>query len=301
VAIPGLLLLACAALAAQAPMDSNAGAGYTVTRDVTYTTGANGALQADVYIPSGAGVFPGIVFIHGGGWKNGNRNQMVKLIKALAEDGYVGFTIEYDVDPVPFPASFHESLAAVKYFRAHAAEYHLDPARVAVAGSSAGGELAALVALDANGAPLDSGSKGLRKHHKHGAAPVQAAFILNGVLDLTAVNDSSGSAMVTAYLGGTCAARMATCRDASPLFHVHAGAPPFYVGHGTVDQTVPFAQAVAFTSALKAAQVPVKFFQAQGGRHTYWADPRFYADNLEGMKAFLAEYLRGTDAGSAAR
>lgn len=300
-AIAGLLLLPCGVLAAQAPVDSNAGANYTVTRDVTYTTGANGPLQADVYIPSGAGVFPGIVFIHGGGWKNGNRNQMVKLIKALAEDGYVGFTIEYDVDPVPFPASFHESLAAVKYFRAHAAEFHLDPTRVAVAGSSAGGELAALVALDPDGAPLGSGSKPLRKHHKHAAAPVQAAFILNGVLDLTAVNDSSGSAMVTAYLGDTCAARMETCKDASPVFHVHAGAPPFYVGHGTVDQTVPFAQAVAFTDALKAAQVPVKFFQAQGGRHTYWADPRFFADNLEGMKAFLAEYLRSTDASSETR
>jgi acetyl esterase/lipase len=304
--LPLLLLLPCSVLAAQAPLDSNAGAGYTVTRNVTYTTGANGPLQADVYIPSGAGVFPGIVFIHGGGWKNGNRNQMVKLIKALAEDGYVGFTIEYDVDPVPFPASFHESLAALKYFRAHAAEFHLDPARVAVAGSSAGGELAALVALDPEGAPLDSGSKLLRKHHKHGsakhgAAPVQAAFILNGVLDLTAVNDSSGSAMVTAYLGGTCAERMEICRDASPVFHVHAGAPPFYVGHGTVDQTVPFAQAVAFTHALKAAQTPAKFFQAQGGRHTYWADPRFYDDNLEGMKAFLAEYLRGADAGSETR
>lgn len=276
-------------LSAEPPAD----AGYTVTRDVAYTTGVNGPLDADVYVPKGAGPFPGIVFIHGGGWLNGNRSQMVKLIEALAADGYVGFTIEYDVDPVHFPASFHESLAAVRYLRAHAGEFHLDAAHVAVAGSSAGGELAALVALDPEGAPLGEA----QKHHGHKGtrdAEVQAALILNGALDLTA---GGGSDSVTAYLGGTCTALAQACKDASPLFHVHTGAPPFYVGHGTVDQAVPFSEAVAFTDALKAAQVPVKFFQAQDGKHTYWADPRFYADNLAGMKAFLDEHLRGVGAG----
>jgi acetyl esterase/lipase len=295
------LLMAGAGVAtSQTPVstDTPADAAYTVTRDVTYTTGANGPLQADVYVPKGAGPFPGIVFIHGGGWLNGNRSQMVKLIEALATDGYVGFTIEYDVDPVHFPASFHESLAAVKYFRAHAGEFHLDAAHVAVAGSSAGGELAALVALDPEGTPLDEAPKhqGQSGEGKIGArgAEVQAALILNGALDLT---HGGGSESVTAYLGGTCTAMAQVCKDASPQFHVHTGAPPFYVGHGTVDQSVPFDEAVAFTDALKAAHVPVKFFQAQDGKHTYWADPRFYADNLAGMKAFLDEHLRGADAG----
>jgi acetyl esterase/lipase len=82
------------------------------------------------------------------------------------------------------------------------------------------------------------------------------------------------------------------CKDASPQFHVHGGAPPFYVGHGTVDQSVPFAEAVAFTNALKAANVPVEFFQAEGGKHTFWADPRFYAANLEGIKKFLGVHLK---------
>src|SRR5579871_5740083 len=158
-----------------ASADIPADARYTVTRDIAYTTGANGPLQADAYIPKGAGPFPGIVFIHGGGWLNGNRSQMVKLIEALASDGYVGFTIEYDVDPVHFPASFHESLDAVKYFRAHASEFHLDAAHVAVAGSSAGGELAALVALDPEGVPLGE----MPKHDEPngaGDAAVQAAL-----------------------------------------------------------------------------------------------------------------------------
>ncbi len=284
-----VLLSGALVLRAQAGENPPAEQGFTVTSDVTYTTGAVGPLKADVYIPKGAGPFPGIVFIHGGGWKNGDRNQMVKLIGALAEDGYVGFTIEYDVDPVHFPASFHESLAAVRFFKAHAVEYHLDPARVGVAGSSAGGELAALVALDPEGSTFDNAPTA--EQAKAGEqARVQAAVILNGALDLTTQGDSSQS--VTDYLGGTCSSRPRDCKDASPQFHVHAGAPSFYVGHGTVDQSVPFAQAVAFTKALEAANVPMQFFQAQNGKHTFWADPQFFAGNLQAIKTFLDFHLR---------
>lgn len=246
---------------------------FSVTSEVTYTTGAHGPLKADVYIPVGTGPFPGIVFIHGGGWTHGDRHQMIALIKALAEDGYVGFTIDYDLGKGTFPDSLHESRDAVRFFRKHAAEYHLDPARIAVAGSSAGGELAALVALS-QGDP---------------ASRVQAAIILNGALDLTPAPDpkSPEPNAVETYLGGACQTRIEACNLASPQYQVHAGAPPFYVGHGTMDQSVPFTQAVAFTTALKSANVPVEFFQAQGVKHTFWVDPRYFHENLDRIKAFL--------------
>jgi len=281
--VAAMFCLAAAALplAAQEPVHFPPDQAFTVASDVTYTQGALGALKADVYIPLGKGPFPGVVFIHGGGWKNGDRNQMIKLIKALAEDGYVCFTIEYDVDPVHFPASFHESLEAVRYFRAHAAEYRLDPHRVAVAGSSAGGELAALVALN------PSGSVPGKAAAAPAMEPVQAALIFNGALDLTGQGNSS-STSIEDYLGGKCAEIAETCRAASPLYQVHAGAPPFYVGHGNLDQAVPFSQAEAFTAALKKAGVPVEFYVADGGKHTYWADPRFYGQNLDNIRAFLA-------------
>jgi len=244
---------------------------YRVQSGIVYTQGASGPLQADAYIPNGTGSFPGIVFIHGGGWINGNRTQMAKLIQDLAGRGYVSFTIEYDVDPVHYPASLHESLDAVRYLREHAKEFHLDPARIAVAGSSAGGELAALVALTPE-------------------AKVQAAVILNGVLDLTALGDQSG--MVTGYLGGVCSAKLEACRAASPTMQVHAGAPPFFVGHGTEDQTVPFAQAEAFTAALRAAKVQVRFFTATGGKHTYWASEQLYVKNRDDIEQFLSLALK---------
>lgn len=253
------------ALHAQTPADD--GVNFHTRSGIDYTQGANGPLKADAYIPNGDGVHPGVLFIHGGGWANGNRYQMVRLIKALAEQGYVGFTIEYDVDPVHYPASEQQSFAALRYFREHASEFHLDPGRIAVAGSSAGGELAALLALNPD-------------------AHLQAAVILNGVLDLTALGDKSH--MVTAYLGGTCSSLADACKAASPTLQVHAGAPPFFVGHGTADATVPFAQAEAFTAALRAAKVQVRFFTATGGPHTYWIKEQFYEQNLADVEHFLS-------------
>lgn len=244
---------------------------YHTKSGVVYTQGVNGPLVADAYIPNGSGPFPGILFIHGGGWINGNRYQMAKMIKDLASQGYVGFTIEYDVDPVHYPASFDQSRAALRYFREHAADFNLDATRVAVAGSSAGGELAALVALDQD-------------------TKVQGAVILNGVLDLTALGDKNN--MVTQYLGGPCSTMDEMCRDASPISHIHLGAPAFFVGHGTADETVPFVQADAFVTALRAAKVPVRFFTAKDGPHTYWMKEQFYSANLDGIKNFLSLTLR---------
>ncbi|MFC6644429.1 alpha/beta hydrolase fold domain-containing protein [Granulicella cerasi] len=253
---------------------------------VVYAQGVHGPLLADAYVPNGKGPFPGVLFIHGGGWKTGDRNQMNKLIRDTTNAGFSSFTIEYDMDPVLFPHSLNESLAALEYFRSHAKEFKLDPTRIAVAGSSAGGELAALVALSPQPRAVDGQPAGAP------IAPVQAAVILNGVLDLRALGDKSG--MVTEYLGGHCTEKPEACKDASPVEHVHAGAPPFYVGHGTADQTVPYSQAEAFTAALYAAKVPVQFYGAQNGPHTYWMRPEFYAGNTTSILQFLQTALKST-------
>ncbi len=253
---------------------------YTTKSGIEYTRGVSGQLKADAYIPDGKGAFPAILFIHGGAWVNGDRYQMVKLIKALANQGYVGFTIEYDVNPIHFPASLDESLAALSYMRYHAEKLHIDPARIAVAGSSAGGELAALVALT----PKTHASPAVD------VPPVQAAIILNGVLDLESLGDKSH--MVTEYLGGPCSTLPAACKEASPTAQVHPGAPYFFVGHGTADEIVPFGQAEAFVAALRATHVQVRYFIAQGGPHTYWIKDRYYAKNLADITSFLSLALQ---------
>jgi len=89
----------------------------------------------------------------------------------------------------------------------------------------------------------------------------------------------------------------AVCKAASPRSQVHAGAPPFYVGHGTADVVVPYAQAQEFVTTLRSAKVEVHFFLADGGPHTYWMRNRFFAENLAEIKGFFAKNLAAKQLG----
>ena len=261
-----MLLAGLLALIPCSSQEVTAAQDYHVMSAIEYVQGSHGPLLADAYLPNQPGPHPGILFIHGGGWSSGDRNQMVRLIKDLAVRGYVGFTIDYDLTPTLFPAARDQALQAVQYLRQHSKALDLDPTRLVVAGSSAGGELAALVALTP-------------------AAHLQGAVILNGVLDLVALGDASK--MVTNYLGSACTVNLKACQEASPTNQVHPGAPPFYVGHGTADQTVPYLQAEQFVASLRADKVPVQPFIAQDGPHTYWAKDAYYQRNLTEILAFL--------------
>lgn len=229
---------------------------------IEYTAGQT----ADVYEPAGVGPFPAIVYLHGGSWRSGSQRDFRKLATDLAAQGYVGFSIGYDLHAGSWPRSLTQARAAVQYLGDHAAEFRVDPRRIIVAGTSAGGELAALVALG----PQDE------------SFPVAGAMILNGVYELRL-----NAHVIKRYLGGSCAQIAAVCAAASPIAQIHPGAPPFFLGHGTADSTVPFAAATAFAEALRASKIPVTFFTAQRGPHSYWEKKEFYAANRDAMEAFL--------------
>jgi acetyl esterase/lipase len=253
---------------------------------VTYTTDAEGAHQADLFEPqateAAAAPFAAIVYIHGGSWRSGNRHHFDRMAADLAAQGYVGFSIDYDLHPKSFPLSWEEARAAVEYLRAHAAQYRVDPQRIAVVGTSAGGEIAALMGLDPRGPASAQGA----------AVPLQAVVLLNAVFNL-----HGDYHVIHRYLGGTCDQIGSVCNEASPIDQVHAdapvhgAAPPFFVGHGTSDHVVPYAQSQIFIHALQTAEIPVTPFVASGGPHMYWTKSKFYAHNLMAMESFLARTL----------
>jgi acetyl esterase/lipase len=255
--------------------------GFTMQKDVVYGKGTHGDLLADIYLPEKKQEsMPAVLDIHGGGWVAGTRYTMSPATEDMAAAGFVGVTIEYDLsgtaDNVHFPTALDQCWMALHWMRAHAKEYGIDPAKIAVAGSSAGGELAALLGLGV-GKPVDE-------------PPVAAAIVYNGVLDLS--DPGVSSKIIEAYLGGSCEAKKDECRKASPTQAIMMGAPPFFVGHGTKDESVPYAQAERFIEKLKKANVAVMVFTAPGGPHTYWKDPRWVAPSMDASIAFLKQSLK---------
>jgi acetyl esterase/lipase len=277
----GLAVSAGAQVPTQTPHPMAVKTGFTVTKDVVYAKGTKGDLLADIYLPEKKQAsMPAVLDIHGGGWINGTRYTMSPAMEDMAAAGFVGVTIEYDLSGnnsgVHFPSALDQSWMALHWMRAHAKEYGIDPAKIAVAGSSAGGELAALLGLGV-GKPADE-------------PPVAAAIVYNGVLDLS--DPGVSTKIVEAYLGGTCEAMKDACKKASPTAAIMMEAPPFFVGHGTKDESVPYAQAEQFVDKLKKANVPVMVFTAPGGPHTYWKDPRWVQPNMDASIAFLKQALK---------
>ncbi len=230
-------------------------------------------LEADLYLPNGPGPFPVVVYLHGGGWTSGDRKQLRRQAAHMAEAGFAGFAIDYRLAPAnPYPAAWDDSKAAVAWVRAHAGKYNFDARRVAAAGSSAGGHLAALL-----------GTSG------KGESAVAAVVAFNPVLDLTEVrNKESGNIK---FLGGTCAEKRDICREASPVFQVHRGMPPFLILHGTDDDNVPYRQATHMTEAMKALGQDVTLFTAPQAGHTFWSTEKWYATTEHEMEAFLRKVL----------
>lgn len=255
------------------PNDAPPSGDFEYRPNVPYARRGDIVLRANLYVPKGSGPFPAVIFIHGGGWSSGDRTQLRVPAAYLAERGIAAVAISYRLSgQATYPAAIEDVKEAVRWVRANAQRYRIHPDRLGAAGSSAGGHLAALLALAAGEAER-----------------IKAVVPLNPVLDLTALE---GSQMVAKFLGAPCPERIELCRDASPVFRVHPGAPPFYIMHGTDDKTVPYSQATAMIAALKKAGVPARLFTGEDAPHTFWNNPRWQPAVLLEMEAFFREHLR---------
>jgi len=135
-----------ASTAVVSPSQEEDAESYDVYRNLVYSEPQGHRLRADLYVPRGKGKFPGVVLIHGGGWRTGSKGHMVVHARRLAERGYVAMSINYRLAPRhKFPDQIHDCKAAVRWMRAHAEEYQVASERLAAYGYSAGGHLACLL------------------------------------------------------------------------------------------------------------------------------------------------------------
>ncbi|MEJ5367787.1 MAG: alpha/beta hydrolase fold domain-containing protein [Bryobacteraceae bacterium] len=207
--------------------------------DIEYAAGAPEDAEKhrlDIYRPRGAKQRPVLFFLHGGAWVRGDRKQYPFLGNFFAKAGYVVVIPSYRLAPKhPHPAQIEDAAAAFAWTVRNIAAHGGDPARITVAGHSAGGQLAALLA--ANG-------RWLRPHGLDASA-------IRGVISLSGVPDVTGEAGARVF-GNDPAVR----RDASPLFQVRAGLPPFLVAYCQWDYLTLPQQAKRFHEALRQAGVP---------------------------------------------
>jgi acetyl esterase/lipase len=206
--------------------------GVTNIADQTYVQYGTRCLKLDLYLPSSASAAhpaPVVVIVHGGGWRTGFRSEFAPMAVRLAQRGYAAATISYRLSgEARYPAAIHDVRAAVRWVRAHAGDYRLDPQRIALAGGSAGGQIAALAGVTGHLGQFDP-----QDASSSVSSAVQAIVNIDGLSDFTSEaaranedDPKKNPSAAGAWFGGRYAEKTALWREASPITYVRAGMPP---------------------------------------------------------------------------
>ena len=239
----------------------------TFERDITYAEAGGARVQLNLARPKGvSGPLPAVLCIHGGGFRAGSREGYNKLCLTLAQRGFVAATISYRLAPMhQFPAAVHDTKAAVRWLRANAAKYGIDPARIGVTGGSAGGHLAQFLGVTA-------GVKEFEGTDNPGfSSAVTCVVNVYGPSDFTKSYGKSVDAHVVLpmWLGGDVETARAKHIQSSPLNWVTPNAAPTLIQHGTEDKYVAYEQAVWMRDRLAACGVPVELQTLEGAGHGF--------------------------------
>lgn len=248
--------------------------GVTVEENIVYATVNGTELHLDIFEPPdrGSQTRPAILLLHGGGWTSFDKSTMRKLGEFFARSGFVAVAADYRLfnvkDPVNrWPAQLDDVQRAVRWVRANAGKYGVNPERMGAFGHSAGAQLASLLGMEET---RDNSDPALAKY----SSRVQAVVDASGPTDFTTDRDPDGDAFLTSFLGGDFATHPELWREASPVSHVSKGDAAFLILHGTKDQNVPISQAQELLDKLKAAKVKASLVKFDDGHVFETADAR---------------------------
>jgi acetyl esterase/lipase len=259
-----------------------------VERDIPYTKAGSVELQLDLALPKGDGPFPAVICLHGGGWRGGKRQDMNKTIEVLAGRGFVAAAVTYRLSPDHrFPAQIEDCKAAVRWLRANAAKYKINPERIGALGYSAGGHLACLLGTSDKNDNLE-GNGG----HPEQSSRVQAVVSFFGPTDFTTKDWSKEveEAYIVPFLGGTLTTQPEVYRKASATTYATRDDPPFIFFHGSEDPVVPIRHSRALTTRLQGVGVPATLVALEGAGHG-WTGDRLFTTIKQAVE-FLDENLK---------
>jgi acetyl esterase/lipase len=267
-----LLLAACAQTAAS-PMRTpgpapTATAAFSAEKfggseiDVTYCTMGGAAQKLDIYYPKTGGPWPVFVYIHGGSWRELDKAEGAGW-RYLNDRGILVVSVNYRLatSEIKFPAMIEDVMCAVRYLRAHAAGYNINPEKIAAFGASAGGHLAALLGTADPSAGFDVGE------YLDQSSRVQAVITMSGLSDFTRVVEGGVSMAIYFAFGALAGTNPALLAPASPVTYITPDDPPFLILHGDQDGVVPIEQAEVLDEKLKEAGVPSTLVIVKGGDH----------------------------------
>lgn len=259
------------------------------SKSVEYARVGGAPLYFNAVIPAGPGPFPAAILVHGGGWVRGDRlTEVQPLFEPLTKAGIAWFSIDYRLssDWTQFGVAIDDVRSAVRFIKAHASSYGIDPDKIALIGESAGGQLAAMAALDSSP-----------------ETRVNAVVALYTPMDL--VELAKNSTLVPQQLRDSVrgtpfeALMMARLRQLSPLYQIRTSAPPFLLIHGTADRLVPFSQSQKMCERMKAAGASCELYSVEGAGHgiRWWEGSRGSdaSEYKRKIVSWLREHLSGPD------
>ncbi len=264
----------------------------------------NVAMKMDILQPKSDEKLPAIVYVTGGGFINANKDNGLQLRMHLAEAGYVVASIQYRVAPtVKFPQPLEDVKAAIRYLKAHADQYGIDPERVGIVGGSAGGYLTAMAGTTSGTTTFDKGE------NLNVNSNVKAAVDLYGLSDLTCIGDDysdevkgfhkspaatealwvNGSPVFGGKDGGILADKEAA-DFANPINHISKDSAPMLLMHGTADYVVSPSQTDLLFQALQKNNIPSERYLVEGAAHggIYWNQKEV----LDIITGFFDQYLK---------
>ena len=269
--------------------------GVRVVKNIEFARASGKVLRLDVTVPSapipaGRAKRPALLQIHGGGWVIGDkREQGIPLLTHMAAQGWVGFNANYRLSPAAtFPDHLIDCKRALAWIREHADEYDIDPDFICVTGGSAGGHLTALMGTTVGDPRFQPG-------FESADTSVAAAIPFYGIYDFTphgafgADPELFRRFLEPMVMKAFVADEPERFEEASPLHHVHAGVPPFFVIHGDRDTLAPVEDARAFVERMREVSTqPVLYAEMHGAQHAFEVFPSVRtARVIEGVERFL--------------
>ncbi|MCB1226677.1 MAG: alpha/beta hydrolase [Verrucomicrobiales bacterium] len=245
-------------------------------------------VMVDVWRPDDDRVLPGILMIHGGGWIGGSKEAFHPMAEALARRGWVVVATSYRLaTEAPFPGAVLDVKASLRWMRAHASEWKLDPEKIGAVGGSAGGHLAGMIATTGDHALLE----------KDGPWPefssrLQAAVLMGAGVDQLQRARESAKPIPSQriFFEGTVEEKEAVYREASPFHQLTKDCPPLLFMDGELD--TPGQRYIAMRQRMDELGVPQRMVVIGGEKHGSWGRAPWLESNVVEIDRFLSQYLK---------